>query len=66
MEFYCEHPIDDIKKLMTEIEEKNPGVTAVTSGEEWLDIYHENGGKGEAVNFTRSLSYFKRRNNVLW
>lgn len=51
MEFYCEHPLEDIKKLMKEIEEKNPGVTAVTSGEEWLDIYHENGGKGEAVKF---------------
>lgn len=51
MEFYCEHPFDEVKNVMNEIDEQFEGVTAVTSGEEWLDIYHKDGGKGAAVKF---------------
>src|SRR5690625_2950936 len=65
MEFYCEHPLEDIKKLMTEIEEKYPIVTAVTSCEEWLDIYYEDGGKGEAVKFLQYL-YLTSKYKTMW
>lgn len=51
VEMYCEHPLEEIKEVMNEIVRSFPGVASVTSGEEWLDVYHKDGGKGEAVKF---------------
>lgn len=51
IEMFCDHPFDEIKQVMNEIEETFPGVASVTSGDEWLDVYHKDGGKGEAVKF---------------
>ena len=51
MEMLSEHPLDENKQVMDQIEEDFPGVSSVTSGDEWLDIYHKDGGKGEAVKF---------------
>ena len=41
--------LSDTKKLMTTIINDVDGVTSVTSGGGWLDVYHEDGGKGSAV-----------------
>lgn len=51
VEVLSEYPLEENKKVMEEIREKFPNVSSVTSGEEWLDIYHKDGGKGEAVKF---------------
>lgn len=51
VETYCTNRLDDIKAVMEDIEAAYPGVSSVTSGEGWLDVYDENGGKGEAVKF---------------
>ena len=41
--------LSDTKKLIDTIINEVEGVTAVTSGGGWLDAYHEDGGKGSAV-----------------
>lgn len=41
--------LTDTKKLIDTIINNVEGVTAVTSGGGWLDAYHEDGGKGSAV-----------------
>jgi hypothetical protein len=51
IEMLSEYPLAENKQVMIEIEEKFPGISSVTSGEEWLDVYHKDGGKGEAVKF---------------
>lgn len=54
IEMYCEHPLGDIKQVMQTIEKTIPGVSSVTSGDQWLDVYHKDGGKGEAVKFLQN------------
>ncbi len=51
MEMYCEHPLSEIKKTMDTFNETLEHSESVTSGEEWLDVYHIAGGKGEAVKY---------------
>lgn len=41
--------LSETKKLIDTIINEVEGVTAVTSGGGWLDAYHEDGGKGSAV-----------------
>src|SRR5699024_8190579 len=48
------HPLDEIKESMKEMEGEFSGVSSVTSGDSWLDIYHTEGGKGEAVQFLQN------------
>jgi hypothetical protein len=54
IEMLCDHPLDEIKEFMKEIEGEFSGVSSVTSGDIWLDIYHKEGGKGEAVKFLQN------------
>ena len=41
--------LEDSKKLTETIIAEIEGVTSVTSGGGWLDVYHEDGGKGSAI-----------------
>ena len=43
--------LDKNKALATQLAATYQGVTSVTSGPEWIDIYHEDGGKGAAVKY---------------
>lgn len=43
------HSLDRNKTMSRIIRERYEDVTAVTSGDGWLDIYHVDGGKGSAV-----------------
>ncbi len=41
--------LDETKEVLRQIREEIEGVTSVTSGGGWLDVYDEAGGKGSAV-----------------
>ncbi|XJS10124.1 Cof-type HAD-IIB family hydrolase [Aerococcaceae bacterium WGS1372] len=49
MAVYSEHSLDRNKTMVRIIKERYDDVTAVTSGDGWLDVYHAEGGKGSAV-----------------
>lgn len=46
---YTRRSLDEAKAATEKIIKKTPGVDAVTSGYNWIDIYHVDGGKGHAV-----------------
>lgn len=54
IDILSEHSLPEIKNVMKQIKVDFPDVSAVTSGEEWLDIYHRDGGKGAAVKFIQN------------
>lgn len=47
--------LDDTKQLTETIISQIDGVTSVTSGGGWLDVYHEDGGKGSALEWLQKL-----------
>ncbi len=46
--------LEQNKLLANTIKEKFVGVTSVTSADEWVDVYHEDGGKGAAVQYLQN------------
>ncbi|MGX7348847.1 HAD family hydrolase [Dolosicoccus paucivorans] len=45
------HSLDDTKKMAQDIVNRFSGVESVTSGNGWMDVYHKDGGKGQAVRY---------------
>lgn len=64
IEMLCDHSFDEMKQVMEEIEETFPGVASVTSGDEWLDVYHKDGGKGQAVKFLQEKHHISKEETM--
>ena len=52
-------PLDETKQIVNRIVNDIEGVTAVTSGGGWLDAYHEDGGKGSAIEWLQKTKNIK-------
>ncbi|MBD3950019.1 HAD family phosphatase [Tuanshanicoccus lijuaniae] len=46
---YSRHTLAKNKAVVRTVREQFPDISIVTSGDEWVDIYHGHGGKGKAV-----------------
>lgn len=46
--------LDETKEIVEKINKEIEGITSVTSGQGWFDIYDENGGKGSAIQWVQS------------
>lgn len=54
-----EKTLDENKKMMQWIKNQYSNVSAVTSGDIWLDVFHPQGGKGSAI------AYFQDKYGIL-
>lgn len=48
---FSQYSLDENKALAKELNQAFSGVHSVTSGDGWTDVYHHQGGKGEAVRY---------------
>lgn len=51
---YSEHSLAQMKTLVRIVNQRYEDISAVTSGDSWLDLYHVNGGKGSAIQYLQA------------
>lgn len=61
---YSELSFEENKGLIQRIMDQYPNVSAVTSGDAWMDIYVADGGKGTAIRYLQDKYQIKKENTI--